>query len=88
MRRHYHVEEAGDHESISKPIPSFRKAISEAYTYVKQARMQGLWRSWHVDWHDPKAGYHRWTATTIPSIGDYTDTITVVPCETTHREVS
>jgi len=85
MRRHYHIESSGDHDFRGDPITSFRAACSEAFAWVTQARAQRLWKSWRITWSDPQAGYRRWTGETTRTIGEYTDTITVAPCEEAHR---
>ena len=88
-RRHYHVEDCDVDKTLSEPISSFRAAKAEAFQYIRHARWTGIWKSWHVTWSDPKAGYHRWSGDTRPSGpagGDYTDEITVIPCTKTHRE--
>jgi hypothetical protein len=80
-RRHYHVEDIDG--SISAPITSFRKAISEAFKYVQHARLTGTWDRWRVDWHDAKYGTHRWEGVIKddrhPSRWYY-DYITVLSC--------
>jgi hypothetical protein len=87
MRRHYHIEQEGDQYYFSPPVASFREAKHDAWEMVSMARATRIWRAWRVTWSDPSAGYHRWTGFTRPSGpagGDYTDTITIIPCLSTH----
>jgi hypothetical protein len=96
MRRHYHVEDTDADATLSAPIGSFREAKSEAFQYVRHARITGLWSRWAIDWSDRKAGYHRWAGlikNTVTRDGvtvrreEKFGSITVIPCTKGHEEV-